>query len=99
MSTVKIYNCLFDLGDISIREPEWVFTTHPCFKKYKELYVDIPYPVSYDEFDRAWLNIDGHEDLLCNMLVNDGDDPALTWSDDAGKHIVRLKIVGQPTED
>lgn len=99
MSIVKIYNCLFDLSAISSRAPEWGFAALPCCPEYKEVYVEIPFPVSYDESGREWLNIDGHEDLLCNMLVNDGDDPALTWSDDTGKHVVRLKIVSQPKED
>ena len=99
MSIVKIYNCLFDLSAISSRAPEWAFADHPFCPEYKELYVDIPFHVSYDEAGRKLLNIDGHDVLLCEVLANDGDDPVLTWNDDSGKHIVRLQIVDRPNDE
>ena len=99
MSIVKIYNCLFDLSAISSRAPEWMFAAHPCCPEYKEVYVDIPFPISYDESGRAWLNIDGQDVLLCDVLANDGDDPALVWSNDSGKHVIQLEIIDHPKED
>lgn len=99
MSIVKIYNCLFDLSPIIGIAPDWGFAADPFCPEYKEVYVDIPFPISYDESGRAWLNIDGHDVLLCEVLANDGDDPVLTWSDESGKHVVPLKIVDQPKEE
>ena len=99
MSIVKIYNCLFDLSSIADLAPEWTFAADPFCPEYKEVYVDIPFPISYDESNRVWLNIYGQDVLLCDVLANDGDDPVLTWNDDSGKHIVRLQIVDRPNDE
>lgn len=74
------------------KEPLYTFGA-PAGEIHDELTVEVPHVVGYNDFDEPFLDLYGMTYRLTEVLSNKGDNPALIWCNDQGKHFEILEVL------
>ena len=88
--TTKIYK---SYGVLAHEKQPFYSVSCPASDIHDEIQVEMPCPVWRTVMGDAGVTLGGIDYLLADVLTNWGDDPALVWYEDDGKHHKLLQVV------